>query len=86
VNTELSRRDRSAPFHMLGLASGMILPAGLLFGIDDPAEWYAPGMILLALGERRSQVFSGGKNFDAEENRFGGVRTLQLRGGDHIWD
>jgi hypothetical protein len=49
-NAELSSEQSAIAFHVFGVASGVILPARLFFGIDDPAEWDAPGVILLALG------------------------------------
>ena len=64
----------------------MILPADLLFGIDDPAEWDAPGMIVFALGEHGAKSIFRRQNLDAEENRIGGVRALNFRCSNHVGD
>jgi len=56
----------------------MILPGGLFFRIDHPAEGNAPGVIEFALGEHRAHAIFWGKNLDAEENGFGWVAICAL--------
>jgi hypothetical protein len=41
---------------VFGFGAGVVLPGGLLFGVDDSTERHPPGVVLLALGEHRSDV------------------------------
>jgi hypothetical protein len=44
------------------------------------------GMIFLTFGEHRSDAILGGEDFDAKEDGFGGVGTLDSRRGNYIGD
>jgi len=59
TNAQLASDQHAAAIHAFRIASGMILPSGLPFRIDDPAERDAPGVILLALGQRGAQAILG---------------------------
>src|SRR5579863_4761220 len=68
------------------LASGVILPDFLLLIIDHPAEGHTPFMIMLAPGERGAQAAVGRKNLGTPQDRFGGIRTLDLLCRDGVRD
>jgi len=86
VDTELAGCKGTTAIDALGFASGMILPAGLLFGIDDPAEGDAPGVVLLAFGKHGSDAVFRRQDLDAEENRLCWIWMLKGRSGDDIRD
>jgi len=86
TNVQYASHQHAAAIHPFRIASRMILPASLFFGIDDPAERHAPGMIFLALCERCAHAILGRQNLYAKENRLGGIGALDLRRGDDVGD
>jgi hypothetical protein len=62
------------------LRSGMILPSRAFDRIDDPAEWYAPGMVFLALDEHGAETILGREDFAAELDGLGRIWAREVIG------
>ncbi len=86
LDAELSRPERAAAFHVLRFSSGMILPSGLLLGIDDPAERYVPSVIKLTLCQHGAYSVLWGKNLHAQKNRLRRVGALDHGRRNYVRD
>jgi len=85
-NAEVASSENAAAIHPFRFACGMILPCGLFFRIDHPAERDAPGVILLAFGEHGADTVFWRKDLYAQEHGLGGVRSLKGSVRNHVRD
>ena len=54
------------PGHPHRFREGVIFSGSAFDGVDDPAEGYAPSVVLLALAEHGAKAVLGGQDFAAE--------------------